>query len=191
MVALGVSSILWHVTRVDGLWLAIVGGFLMMASRAEGGASAVLESLEGLRAADLMVAPGVGPGWLTVDAFLREYAGWGSGWARPPVFLIEQWGGGLAGVAPTAALEAVPPMHRYQVRATDFTVPMAKLPVMAPELPAGEVATQMNERSATWALVVASGQIIGVISSDDIAEAAKRAKAARAVDSSSWSLTRG
>ncbi len=191
MVALGLSSILWHVTRVDGLWLAFVGAFLMMASRAEGGVSAVLESLEGLRAGDLMVAPGVGPGWLTVDAFLREYAWAGSGWPRPPAFLVEQWGGGLAGLAPTAAMEAVPPAQRYQVRAADLAVPMAKLPVVPPELPAGEVVTQMNERAATWALVVASGQIVGVISIDGVAEAADRTRARPAVDSASWSLTRG
>ncbi len=163
----------------------------MMASRAEGGASAVLESLEGLRVADVMFQPGVGPGWLTVDAFLREYATVSPDRLRPTAFLVEQWGGGLAGLAPTVALDAVPPMDRYQVRATQCAVPIAKLPVFPPELPAGEMVSQMNEQRAVWALVVATGQIIGVLCLPDVAAAAERAKARVAVDSTGWSLTRG
>jgi Zn-dependent protease len=215
MVALGVASAVGRVTGIDGLWLAIVGGFLMMASRAEGGAAAVLESMEGLRAADVMSQPGVGPGWLTVDAFLREYAGGsaaeargaagpapgagpvGPGWPggaaplRPLAFLVEQWGGGLAGLTPTAAMDAVPPVHRYQARAADFALPVAQLAVFSPEAAAGDVVTELHERGSAWGLVVASGQIVGVLSIQDMAAAAKRAKASSAVQSSGWSLTRG
>jgi CBS domain-containing protein len=70
---------------------------------------------------------------------------------------------------------------------------VARLPVFAPELPAGEVVTKMNEQAAAWGLVVASGQIVGVVSIQDMAGAVERAKAkaSAAVDSSSWSLTRG
>ncbi|MDQ6617730.1 MAG: site-2 protease family protein [Actinomycetota bacterium] len=191
LVAVGIVSAFSGRTGFDGLSLAIVGGFLMMASRAEGGASQVLESLEGLRAADVMAQPGVGPGWLTVDAFLREYAVAGPGGVRPPAFLVEQWGGGLAGLTPTVAMEAVPLMHRTVARAGDLALPVAAMPVFAPETAAGEVVTQMNERGAAWALVVASGQIVGVVFIDAMAAATQQARAAQAVDSSSWTLTRG
>jgi Zn-dependent protease len=189
LVGFGVFSLLSRWTGVDGLWLAIVGGFLMMASRAEGGASAVLESLDGLQVTDLMAHPGVGPGWLTIDAFLREYAG---GPLRPPAYLIEQWGGGLAGLAPTVAMEAVPLGHRFEARAGDFALPMAGLPVFPPSETAGEAATVMSERNAPWALVVRDGQIIGVLNLADMAETARKVKATAAgsaVGSSSWSLT--
>lgn len=189
LLGLGLASTLTGVW-LDGLWLALVGGFLVISSRAESGAAAVLESLEGLRAGDVMAQPGVGPGWLTVDAFLREY-GAGMYGMRPPAFLLEQWGGGLAGIAPTAAMEAVPLVPRQALRASQFVIPLAQLPVFSPELPAGELVTQMYERQATWALVVAAGQIIGVLSLEGIAAAGRRAKAAPAVDSSRWSLTRG
>ncbi len=191
LLGLGVFSALCPGCGIDGLWLALVGGFLMLSSRAESGASAMLESLEGLRAGDVMAQPGVGPGWLTVDAFLREY-GAGMYGMRPPAFLLEQWGGGLAGLAPTAAMEAIPLIQRSQLRASQFVVPVAQLPVFSPDLPAGELASQMSERQAPWALVVASGHIVGVLSLEGIAAAGKRsAKAAPAVDSSRWSLTRG
>jgi Zn-dependent protease len=189
IVGVGVSAFvgLWS-TPLDGLWLAIVGGFLMMASRAEGGASAVLETLDGLSVRQVMATPGVGPGWLTVDAFLREYAG---GPLRPPAFLLEQWGGGLVGVASTVAMEAIPYVQRSQVRASQFAVPMPQLPVFGPTVEAGEAATVMSEKGAPWALVVASDQIVGVLSLQDMPAMAKQAKGAPADDPSRWSLTRG
>ncbi|MDP9073228.1 MAG: site-2 protease family protein, partial [Actinomycetota bacterium] len=61
--------------------------------------------LDGIRAADVMAPSVVGPGWFTVDAFLREFA---AALPRPPAFLVEQWGGGIAGLVPTTTLEAVP-----------------------------------------------------------------------------------
>lgn len=190
LVGLGVFAMLSRWTGIDGLWLAVVGGFLMVASRAEGGASEVLESLEGLRVSDLMEQPGVAPGWLTIDAFLREYAAHPE---RPSAFLVEQWGGGLAGLAPTAAMEAVPPMSRYEARATQFAIPVEQLPVLRPDESAGEAATTMAERRSggMWALVVADDQIVGVLSLQDIAATARRVKASGAVNSPGWSLTRG
>jgi len=189
LVGLGVFALLSRWTAVDGLWLAIVGGFLMVASRAEGGASEVLETLEGLRVSDLMEHPGVGPGWLTVDAFLREYAGHPE---RPAAFLVEQWGGGLAGLAPTTAMEAVTPLQRQQARALDFAIPVDRLPVLRPDQAAGEAATTMAERGGgSWALVVSGDQIVGILHLQDMPATARRVKASAAVNSSSWSLTRG
>jgi len=190
MVALGLLMTvvgLW----LDGVWLAMVGGFLLLASRAESGASEVLEALDGLTAAQVMAQPGVGPGWFTVDAFLRDYAGSGTGALRPPVFLLEQWGGGLAGVAPTAAMEAIPVAQRYHYRASQFAAPLAQLPVFAPEVAAIEAVTKMSEARADWGLVVSAGQIVGVVSLEGVTAVAQRVKAAPEVDLARWSLTRG
>ena len=184
MVAFGIAALLGQWSSVDGLWLAIVGGFLMMASRAEGGASAVLEALDGVSVRQVMATPGVGPGWLTVDAFLREYAG---GPLRPPAFLVEQWGGGLAGLAPTTAMELIPYIHRGAARAADFAIPIPQLPVVGPDTPAADAATSMSEKAAPWALVVADGHIVGVLSLTDMPAAAQRVKATPSP--SPWVLT--
>lgn len=176
---------------LDGLWLAMVGAFLMLASKAEGGASAVLQSLEGLSVSQVLAQPGMGPGWFTVDAFLRDFAGAGTGAFRPPAFLLEEWGGGLAGLAPTAAMEAIPPAQRYQFRASQFAVPLAPLPVFSPEMPAVDVFTKMSTEGNQWALVVANGRIVGVLSLEGMQTMAQRAKAQAAVNFPSWTLTRG
>ena len=165
VVGLGLA---FGVLGLDGIWLAMVGGFLLMASRAENGAASVLEALDGLKAGQVMAQPGVGPGWFTVDAFLRDYAGNGTGALRPPAFLLEQWGGGMAGLAPTAAMEAIPLAERYHYRASQFAAPLGGLPVVAPEVTAIEAVTKMSEQGANWALVVADGQIVGVLSLDGV-----------------------
>ena len=84
------------------------------------------------------------------------------------------------------------------MRASQFAVPIAQLPVFVPDLAAGEAAAKMAERGAGWALVVAGGHIVGVLELRDLPAAGQRAKAAAAagaaapaVNSSSWSLTRG
>lgn len=168
LVISGLTSIL------DGAWLGIVGWFLMMASRSEQGAATMLQSLEGLRARDIMAVPGVAPGWLTVDAFLREYGGDG----RPSAYLVEQWGGGLAGLAPTSRLERVTREQAGVVRAVDYALAIPDLPVFGPEQAAADVARQMTQRNASWSLVVAADRIVGVVSLAAMAGSARRAAAA-------------
>ena len=165
LIGAGVLSVVVRIGGVDGVWLGVVGWFLMAASRAEEGPAAILGTLEGLKASDVMAVPGVAPGWLTVDAFLRDYA---SGPSRPPAFLVERWGAGLAGVVSTAALEAIPPPHRGDVRAADYALPIEQLPVFGPDRDAADLVRQMTRRNARWALVVAWERIIGVVSLDDI-----------------------
>lgn len=173
----GLLSVLGGLGGVDGVWLAVVGWFLMAASGAEVGNAALLETLAGLKASDVMALPGVAPGWLTIDAFLRDHV---SGAGPPPAFLVEQWGGGLAGVVPTATLEAIPSVHRGGVRAVDLALPIQELPVFGPDRDAGDVVNQMTDHNAKWALVVAWNRIIGVLSLEDITRRGRRGQPAPA-----------
>ena len=153
-----------HMALIDAVWFGFVGWFLIRASQAEETNAVVQESLDGLRAADVMTPAVVGPGWFTVDAFLREF----SGSPRPPAYLVEQWGGGIAGVVPTATLEAVAAVYRGTVRAVDSAIPIPQLPVFPPDAAAGQVVGTMAERDARWALVVASERIVGILSLETI-----------------------
>jgi Zn-dependent protease len=153
-----------HMALIDAVWFGFVGWFLIKASQAEETNAVVQQSLDGLRAADVMTPSVVGPGWFTVDAFLREF----SGSPRPPAYLVEQWGGGIAGVVPTASLEAVPALYRGTVRAVDSAILIPQLPVFPPDAAAGQVVGTMAERDANWALVVASERIVGILSLETI-----------------------
>lgn len=191
MLLIGIGIFASAYVGLDGLWLAAVGFFLMIASKAEGGAAVVLQALDGLQVGNVLVQPGFGPGWFTVDAFLRDFAGAGTGAFRPPAFLLEQWGGGYAGLAPTAAMEAVAPAQRYQYRASQFATPLPQLLVFSPELPAIDALTEMSKRRTPWALVVAGGQIVGVVSPETMQSIAQQFRPRPAVQSPSWTLTRG
>jgi Zn-dependent protease len=155
----------------NALWLAAVGWFLMAAARSEEGAAQVHHALAGVRVGDLMAAwPMVGPGWLTAQAFWEDYAS--RSWQ--PAWLVEQWGGGLAGLVPVAALQAVPVSDRWTVRAVDLAIPMDRLATARPEEEAGELYVRMSELRAGWALVYEGQQLVGVIAASALSDAVRK-----------------
>jgi Zn-dependent protease len=170
LIAVGLAFLLGTRSGINGLWFAVVGWFLMMASRAEESTSRLLHALEGFRAADVMTAPATAPGWLTAQAFLQQYR-WG-----PPAYLLEQWGGGLAGVVPVRALDAVPAAEQGSVRAMDLAIPFGELPVFPPDETAANVMRKMAEKDARWGLVVAWDRIAGIVSFEGIPFVAEHAR---------------
>ena len=90
--------------------------------------------------------------------------------------MLEQWGGGLAGVVPIRALDAVPLPDQASVRAVDLAIPFADLPVFPPEESAANVLRKMAEREARWGLVVAWDRIAGILSFEGIPFVAEQAR---------------
>jgi Zn-dependent protease/CBS domain-containing protein len=170
LIAAGLAQLPMGFGGFGGLWFAVIGWFLMAASRAEESTARLLHALEGFRASDVMTAPATAPGWLTAHAFLEQYQ-WG-----PPAYLLEQWGGGLAGVVPVRTLNEVPLTNQSSVRAVDFAIPFSELPVFPPEEPATNVMRKMAERDARWGLVVALDRIAGLLSFEGIPLMAEHAR---------------
>jgi Zn-dependent protease len=171
LVGLGIVEFSTGIGGGEGLWLALVGWFLMSAASAEERSAQVRHALLGVRAADLMMPwPMVGPGWLTVQAFFDDYAS--RSWQ--PAWPVERWGGGLAGLLPVAALQAVPPAQRMAVRAIDLAIPLEQVPVGRPDEPIVDVVGRMNELRSAWALVLDGERVVGLISSEAVAEAIRR-----------------
>jgi hypothetical protein len=168
IIAGGLLSVLMGRGSLNGIWLSVVGWFLIMASRMEENSASLLHGLEGLRACDVMAYPAVAPGWLTVDGFTRSYPG-GS-----PVWLLEQWGGGVVSLVTPSMLHAVPQSRWHEVRAIDVAVPLSGLPLAPPLEPAGAVLRRMAEREASWMLVVDGGRIVGLINEQMLTAAASR-----------------
>jgi Zn-dependent protease len=159
----------------EGLWLALIGWFLIAAARGEEAAAQVHHQLDGVRAADLMAPwPMVGPGWLTVDAFWNEYASR----SPQPAWPVEQWGGGLAGLVPVASLQAVRSDQRWSVRTADLAIPVGQLANARPDEPALEVYTRMVQGRVRWALVYDGQQLVGVLALDSVSAAIRRGRGA-------------
>ena len=162
---------------IGTLWTALVGWFLVTAARQERDHAILGSGLAGLRADQVMApAPAVAPAWFTVDAFLRNYV---EPW-RATLLPVRSFDGHPAGVVTAAALYAVPRDRRHIVRAGDVAIPMSALLVVAPDQPVGDLAARLAG-GRTVAAVVAGGQLLGLITADDLARAAAQGERPRAV----------
>ena len=153
---------------IGTLWTALVGWFLMSAARQEQNYALVRSGLEGLRADQVMSpAPAAAPAWFTVDAFLRNYV---EPW-QAPVLPLRSFDGHPAGVVTAAALAAVPPDRRHIVRAGDVAIDVADLVMLHPDQPVTDLPARLAA-GRTVAVVVAGGQLLGLITPADLARAA-------------------
>ena len=162
---------------IGTLWTALVGWFLVTAARQERDQAILGRGLGGLRADQVMApAPAVAPAWFTVDAFLRNYV---EPW-QATVLPLRSFDGRPAGVVTAAALYAVPHDRRHIVRAGDVAIPMSALLVVAPDQPVGDLTARLAG-GRTVAMVVAGGQLLGLITADDLARAAAQGGRPRVV----------
>jgi len=153
---------------IGTLWTALIGWFLVTAARQERDQAVLGRGLGGLRADQVMAtAPAVAPAWFTVDAFLRNYV---EPW-QATILPLRSFDGQPAGVVTAAALYAVPHDRRHIVRAGDVAIPMSALLVVAPDQPVGDLTARLAG-GRTVAVVVAGGQLLGLITADDLARAA-------------------
>jgi CBS domain-containing protein len=159
------------------LWTALVGWFLVTAARQERDHALLGHGLGGLRADQVMTpAPAAAPAWFTVDAFLRNYL---QPW-QAAVLPLRTFDGRPAGVVTAAALYAVPADRRHIVRAGDVAIPVADLVLVAPDQPVADLAARLAG-GRTVAAVVAGGQLLGLITQADLANATARGERPRAV----------
>ncbi|HXQ57623.1 MAG TPA: site-2 protease family protein [Actinomycetes bacterium] len=163
---------------IGTLWTALVGWFLVIAARQERELALLGGGLDrGLRAAQVMTpAPAVAPAWFTVDAFLRNYVEPWQAAALP----LRGFDGHPAGVVTAAALYAVPADRRHIVRAGDVAIPMSALVLVGPDEPVADLAARLAG-GRTVAVVLAGGQLLGLITAADLARAAGQGERPRAV----------
>jgi Zn-dependent protease len=153
---------------IGTLWTALIGWFLVTAARQERDQALLGRGLGGLRADQVMAtAPALAPAWFTVDAFLRNYV---EPW-QATILPLRSFDGHPGGVVTAAALYAVPHDRRHIVRAGDVAIPMSALLVVAPDQPVGDLTARLAG-GRTVAAVVAGGQLLGLITADDLARAA-------------------
>jgi Zn-dependent protease len=157
---------------IGTLWTVLVGWFLVSAARQEREHTVVRHGLAGLRVGDVMTPTRVlAPAWFTVDAFLRDQAAaWHPG-GTPSALPLRGWDGQPAGVVTMAALEAVPPAQRHLVRAGDVAVPTWAVAVAHPDEPVTGLLQRLRG-GAGIAVVVAGGELVGVVTQAEIARAA-------------------
>ncbi|MEU0337818.1 site-2 protease family protein [Streptomyces bobili] len=148
----------------SGLWLVVLGWFLIAMATAEGGQAKLRELLSGVPVRQAMGhAPVTVPASLTVAQFLAtpEYRYRHSAF---PVVDAEQRPIGL--VAVKTAVE-VPDAHR-SAPVTSVMIPIEDIPTPHPDDPLVRVLPALDTSPAHRALAVEDGRVVGVLTSSDI-----------------------
>jgi len=176
IIGIGAAELLlWDV--FGGLWLMLIGWFLISAADAERRAATATSALAGVRVADVMTAdPQVAQGWITVQDFVGRIAAW----SRQDAFPVVDWGGNLVGVVVTELLARIPPGDRAGLRLDRVALAVPPPYLAAPEDPAGPLLTHRPLGGEVMAVVLAGGQVAGIVTVGDLRQAVRRHRLATA-----------
>jgi Zn-dependent protease/CBS domain-containing protein len=167
LVMAGAAQILFT-GNLGGLWLALVGWFLMSAANAEQADAAVQQVLRTVAVRDAMrTNAGFGYANQTVDAFVDAVARH----RRERAFPVIDVDGAPVGVVDLAQLARLPEPGRGDRRLRDSCVPPSQAPVVSPDQPLADAARRLSVPGPGLALVVADGRVVGVLGRDDLARA--------------------
>ncbi|MGH3328977.1 MAG: site-2 protease family protein [Streptomycetales bacterium] len=152
--------------NVGGLWLALIGWFLISAASIEGQQATVRGRLGGLAVREVMTPdPKTAPGSMTVADFLNgEYFRY-----RHSAFPITGPDPGEPeGLVTMNLIKQVPPDRRATTRLQDIACPLDQTPQARPDEPVADLLPRMNRSPEMRALVVDSGRLVGIVSPSDV-----------------------
>ncbi|HYZ57193.1 MAG TPA: site-2 protease family protein [Streptosporangiaceae bacterium] len=158
-IALGFGELLlWGHTR--GVWLALIGVFVMSAAAAESAAGAAASALGGLLVRDVMTPdPDIGGSWMSVSGFI-DHVDPHSAQTEFPIIGPDR---SLAGVTALRLLARVPPGKRAS---TPLREVMAIVPpgyVAGPGDPAAPLLSRPPLAGGLAAIVTSEGRITGIV----------------------------
>ncbi|GHJ27229.1 putative zinc metalloprotease Rip3 [Streptomyces hygroscopicus subsp. sporocinereus] len=149
-----------------GLWISLIGLFMMIIANAERQRAGVNTALRGVRVDDAMSAPvASGADWLTVGRFIDEVAAH----SRHSVMPLLDFEGRPSGAVQLRTLAAVPAEARETQRVRDVATPLSRCTVAEP----GELLSEVLERARPGGggmpvLVVDHGQLMGIVTMHDV-----------------------
>jgi Zn-dependent protease len=160
---------------LGGIWLALIGFFLMSAADQEGRLAEASGALGGLRVVDVMVRDPVSvPPDMTIRRFMDE------------VFLAHRHAsypvvehGRTLGLAPVRRLAAVPREQWDVRRVGEAMVPVGEALVMDPARPLADALGDLAASPVGRALVCSGGRLQGLLSMTDVARLVELRSGAR------------
>jgi Zn-dependent protease/predicted transcriptional regulator len=168
MIALGALQLVTG-QGLNGIWLALIGWFLVSAATAEEQQARVGGRLAGVTVGQVMAQqPTVVDGNLAVTEFVAKVALTHPFSTYP---LVDPYGR-LTGLVTLNRVRAVPPDRRATTRLRDIACPPSEVPTARPEEPLVELVERMQGCSDGRAVVVDNaGRVVGVLSATDVARA--------------------
>ena len=169
--AIGVLELLaWR--GIGGLWLMLIGWFLVTMARAEQQSDAAREALAGLLVRDIMLPhPDIGAAWSDVADFTGRVVLS----SHQTVFPIVSLGGDLAGVVFAGALARVPDADRATTRLGQIATPVPPPYLADPGSPASSLLGRLPLHGQLLAVVVEDRRVTGLVTTEELRLALLRA----------------
>jgi len=165
MIAGGIFQVVFT-ANLSGVWLVLLGWFLVAAARAEDMEAQLRSRLAGIRVADVMSTPAITAGdSQTVDAFVESVA------RRHPhrIYPVVSLDGRLTGLVSLARLARVPAAQRPTTRLADLRAPLESVATLQPGDPLADVAAKVLASGHRAAVVLeADGSVVGMLCATDI-----------------------
>ncbi len=147
-----------------GLWLALIGWFLITAATAEGRQAQLRGALAGVPVRDAMTPePLTVPAATTVEDFLT-----GARYRyRHSAFPVTE-DGAPVGLVTLDSVRKVPQAEAHAVRVRDVMVPLWQTTVVEPDSPLADLLPRMEPGAEHRVLVVDQGRLAGIVSLSDV-----------------------
>lgn len=148
---------------VGGLWMVLIGGFLVLAARAEYATSTADRLLGPLQAADVMSTPvSTAPDSLTVEQFVNAHLLGG----RYSAYPLLGPGQDVRGLVSLQQVRAVARHDWPTTTVKQIAVPLDRVQVCRPGDPATDI--HGTPESGGRALVMDDGRLVGIVTPSDI-----------------------
>lgn len=177
LVVLGLAEAV--VGMYGGVWLALVGWFVLSAAEQEGSAVRA-DALSGVTAVDVMRPATVVPTWFTVDQLIRSstFEQLGRG-----VLVLVDTDGRYVGTTTVSALDRVDPERRATTRMADLHA--VRSIATAGTTPVPDLLVDLARRAAVAVVVDADHRPEGLLTQADVARASGLARLGWAPDGAS------
>jgi Zn-dependent protease/CBS domain-containing protein len=159
-----------------GLWLALIGWFLIGAATMESQQATIRSHLGGTRVRELMTPdPMTAPASMTVEQLL------GSDLIRHrhSTFPLTEDGPSPSGLVTFTQIRHVPPHERATTRLRDIACTMDQVAQARPDEPATELLPRLSECAEGRALVISGDRLVGIVSPSDVNRALRWGDVAR------------
>lgn len=154
-----------------GLWLALVGWFILGVAQAEEQQARLTGSLAGVRVQDVMTPdPDTAPAGIPVSEFVESYLLQ----RRHTSFPLLDAAGRPIGLVTAVRVKALPRDRWAQTSLAAVACPMAEVPTAAPDEPLSELLPRLDGPTGGRALVLDGGRLVGIVSPLDVTRAIER-----------------
>ncbi|HEX6076427.1 MAG TPA: site-2 protease family protein [Micromonosporaceae bacterium] len=157
---------------LSGLWLALIGWFLISTASAERTFGEARERLGAVPVRNVMTTGFVSmPNWSTVDDLVAM-----ASQLRQRSFPLVDLDGRPTGVVSLGQLAGVAESDRASLRLSEIAEPAAKVPVTSPDAMLADVLTRAVGHRGGLVLVVEDGRLVGLLTGEDISRAVELAR---------------